>query len=83
MVNLLGKVIKHKRNMDVAFEVLTCEEDGELLILFVDTLNQGYRKTWKIGVQLDMILNKQDLKDWLYCTEPEAQCIRYVEWRTL
>lgn len=65
MVNLKGKVIKHERNMDVCYQVVSQYEGSTHLKLKVRIINMGFEKSYFIFPNTTNIeINKFDLDNW-------------------
>ena len=65
MVNLKGKVIKHERNMDVCYQVISQYEGSTHLKLKVRIINMGFEKSYFIFPHTDNIeIAKASLFRW-------------------
>ena len=82
-MNLYNRIIKHQRNMDVAYLVERCFDAGHKLVLKVSVVNMGFNTTYPLAVNLKFDINKEDLCKWDVCEEPYKICIRYAEWSRL
>jgi hypothetical protein len=76
-----GDIIKHKRSMDVCFNVFTVESRMRLLAIRGAWINLGRKKSWLLDVLPDVIMiSINDLHDWEICKTPEVKCLRNSEW---
>jgi hypothetical protein len=46
-------------------------------------VNQGIVDTYFFGDTYSTFIGAEDLSKWLKCAEPDAKCIRYVQWKPL
>lgn len=76
---LKGKKIRHINNMDVAYKIYYQLELEDCYKLEGFVINMAYIKSFVI-MPLKFHLDKSDLHNWLYCLEPDKECIRYSKW---
>lgn len=76
-----GDVIKHIRTMDVAYLVTDVTHTGLKGLV----INQGYVKSFVIGVHANWSLSFKDAdpKDWSMAVTPTAICLRNAEWKQI
>lgn len=74
-----NQVIKHKRSMDVAFDIVGILEMPGSFRLSGFWINQAFVKSFRIK-HGNIEIQKKDLKHWLYCLTPHDKCIRNSQW---
>lgn len=76
-------IIKHRNFLDVAFKIdkpiIKHPKKPGVFICRGMWLNQGFVDTYNIGIRQTIRIDISK-KDWLKCLEPDARCIRNVEW---
>lgn len=82
-MNLYNQIIKHERNLDVAYLVNKFYDVGHKMKLKVMVVNQGYVTTIPLNVNLNIEIKKEDYWKWHMCKEPHQKCIRYAEWKRI
>ena len=80
----LGDIIKHKNFMDVALEVVKFKQySPNHYTVKAKWINLGYEKSQYIGINKNIKIKNEDMKDWLICKDTSLQCFRYSDWRGL
>lgn len=69
-------IIRHKRFLDVCFEVSDEGSNG----VTGWWINMGYTKSWYIERALIQIDN---VRDWEKCLDPHIRCLRNARWKSL
>jgi hypothetical protein len=79
---LIGKIIRHKRAMDVAFDISKRFDTGPIGRRFKlkgHWINMGFDESYVI--MPDKIeIQYEDLENWEYCLNPFEKCIRKSLW---
>jgi hypothetical protein len=83
MFSLYGRCIKHNRNMDVCYVITKAFNTGKKHVLKAFVVNQGYVESYPLDVNIKLTIKLEDLKDWHYCKDVNAKCLRYAEWAQL
>jgi len=82
-----GNYIRHVRAMDVCFRVLTVgqlEYGATDVYVFGMWYNQGFTKSWSMGVTQGIYIKIADLKDWEICVDDDLDaCLRKCPWAKL
>ena len=82
-----GDFIKYEQNKNVALYVtgVDCLEVGGSSIHVMGIwYNQGFEKSWSIGVSAEFTISERKLKNWLLCVDPQKDpCLRKCEWTPL
>lgn len=70
-------IIRHKRFMDVCFEIVTQNSGGEFTGYW---WNMGYKNSWVIeyGTLSEIIWS-----EWEKLADPDIKCYRYGKWVSL
>jgi hypothetical protein len=68
-------IIRHKRFLDVCFEVFTGLEDRAV----GKWINMGYVNSFYLPVKSEIIEIKNKA-EWEKCTTPNVKCLRYGTW---
>lgn len=80
-------VIKHKKFMDVAIQITKppiITKSGKLKIKG-NWMNQAYVESFIIGKlknfgKSELVIMPENIKDWLVCLNPHANCVRNEKW---
>lgn len=79
-----GDIIKHPKFMDVAFIVYKSHGPygpNKIMEITGEWMNQGFLKSWNLGVPQKLKLTFEQLNEWQICLEPTLPCIRYAKWK--
>lgn len=79
-----GNIIKHPEFMDVAFNVHKVRGPygpNQKYELSGEWINQGFVKSFPLGVRQKLTLTFEQLKVWQICLEPLSECLRYERWK--
>lgn len=76
-------IIKHKRFSDIALAVEKVYDFDHKWKVKGDWINQGFVDTYPLGIKAKIVIPAEKLSEWLICKNPNAQCIRYEEWKPL
>jgi hypothetical protein len=86
-MNLHGKFIKHKKFMDVCFEVKKSFDVGHKVKLKGNWWNMAFVKSFDIfhGCRPSNIeIRKENYGEWEYCTNPQSvDCLRNAQWKSI
>lgn len=82
-MNLYGRVIRHKNNMDVCYYITKSNDIKGLMILKAEIVNMNYVKSILLNIKCKIKIKSEERKDWLICAKMEVPCLRYTEWRAL
>lgn len=81
-----GMIIKHEKFMDVAFKVYKVfgpfGTEGYQKVKG-EWVNAGYVKSYCLGITQSFEIERKDLKNWLFCLEPQSECIRHANWSNI
>lgn len=78
------QIIKHVNSMDVAFLITKVRgpyPPSDKVELTGEWINLGFVESYRLGIRQKIRLTKENLSVWLVCAEPDAKCLRYVEWK--
>lgn len=84
MIKLSNKFIKHKQFKDVCFQVEKVFELPHKLKIKGNWINQGFTNSWILIQRKNIIILKEDYKDWEYCLNSnDHSCLRYCDWKSI
>ena len=78
-----GDIIKHIKFRDTAILIKKVFRLPHKIKITGQYINQGFAKTWPLGVKAKLSISIENLKDWAICMEPDLKCIRQAKWRSL
>jgi hypothetical protein len=80
----IGDIIKHKNFSDVALEVIKFKRySQDYYSVKAKWINLGYNESKYIGINKNLKIKDEDMKDWLICLDPGYKCYRYSDWEPI
>ncbi len=77
-----GQVIRHKRAMDVCFDVVNIIKLPHKLVVKGTWVNMGFVESFPLTTKTTYInIFTEDIPSWHICNLRLAKCLRYSHWR--
>jgi hypothetical protein len=78
-----GDIIRHSMFRDAALYVLDIFIFKTGIYVHTHWVNQGFVDTYFFGEACSTFIGVEDLSNWLKCKDPDAKCIRHVQWEQM
>lgn len=77
-----GSFIKHKKYRDVCCLIVKSFYVENRYKLKIQFWNQGFEKSWNLGITQNIEISNEDKKNWLW-TNDQIVCLRNANWISL
>lgn len=81
-MNLKNKIIRHNRFMDAAILVQSEYQLPHKRVIKGRWINMGFVESYDMHVSARIELST-GTRNWEYCEDTKAKCIRYADWSPL
>ena len=78
-----SNIIKHREFKDVAIKVLSVTVNSSGYTIHGTWVNLGQVNSYPLHIETDLVIMKDDERDWAICLEPKLDFLRNAKWEII